>query len=244
MRRPTLVLALAALLLAGCGAGAAPGGSGDSAPSGGAAPPATSRPRSGLDSHLVAGLGDSITAGSPLWDPDPAFRAQIAAGRTATPRSQWGYWYERAHPGVRVRNCGIFGQRTDQLEVRLAGCDAGARTVVIQGGINDIAQGRPVADAARSLDQIVAKVHGSGRHAALVEVLPWNNGYPSAAPQIDALNARIRAIGRARGVPVFPWYGALADPAKPGRMRAALTIDGDHPSVAGYRRLAALVHLG
>jgi lysophospholipase L1-like esterase len=33
----------------------------------------------------------------------------------------------------------------------------------------------------------------------------------------------------------------VADPRDPDRMRAALTADGDHPNVAGYRRLGRLV---
>ena len=201
--------------------------------------------RPALDRGLVAALGDSITAGSPLWDPDPAFRAQIAAptGMPPDERSQWGYWFERANPGRRVRNCGVFGERTDEIAARLERCAAGAATLVVQGGINDIAQGRPPADAARELDDMVRSGQAGGRSVALVEVLPWNNGYPAAAPQIDELNRRIGEIGRRRKVPVFGWYAALEDPAARGRMRAPLTIDGDHPSVAGYERLAALVKL-
>ena len=30
---------------------------------------------------------------------------------------------------------------------------------------------------------------------------------------------------------------SLADPAEPGTMEAELTDDGNHPSIAGYRRL-------
>jgi lysophospholipase L1-like esterase len=41
----------------------------------------------------------------------------------------------------------------------------------------------------------------------------------------------------ARGVELLPFHDALEDPAVPGTMRADLTIDGDHPSVAGYRLL-------
>ena len=209
------------------------------------APPAAARPQSGLDPKLVAALGDSITAGSPLWDPEPGFRAQIAAptGMEPDERSQWGYWFERANPGRTVRNCGVFGERTDEIAQRLERCAARARTLVIQGGINDIAQNRPVADAARELEAMVAAGQAGGRKVALVEVLPWNNGYPDAAPRIDELNGLIRAIGERRDAPVFRWYGALEDPGAPGRMRAELTIDGDHPSVAGYKRLAALVKL-
>jgi lysophospholipase L1-like esterase len=38
-------------------------------------------------------------------------------------------------------------------------------------------------------------------------------------------------------VPVLPFHDTLEDPQRPGRMRAELTADGDHPSVAGYRLL-------
>jgi lysophospholipase L1-like esterase len=44
-------------------------------------------------------------------------------------------------------------------------------------------------------------------------------------------------------VPVFPWYGRLEDREHAGRMRADWTIDGDHPTVEGYRRLADSVEL-
>lgn len=238
-----VALALAVVGLAGCGERDAPAPRSEgTAP----APAPAAATRAPLDPKLVAALGDSITAGSPLWDPDPAFRRQIAAptGKAPDPRSQWEYWFERGDPRKRrVRNCGVFGERTDAIAARFEQCAAGAATVVVQGGINDIAQGRPVAEAARSLDDTVRLGQASGRRVALVEVLPWNNGYPAAAPRIDELNRRIRRIGVRRRVPVFRWYGALEDPAAPGRMRADLTIDGDHPSVAGYKRLAALVEL-
>lgn len=74
--------------------------------------------------------------------------------------------------------------------------------------------------------------------------MPWNNGGEPAAGPIRELNAAIGRIGEQEGVPVFAWYDALRDPADPAAMRAELTIDGDHPSVAGYRKLAALVDVG
>lgn len=234
MRR--LVLgAVAALVLAGCGS--------DEPAAAPVTTSAAAAPKAQLDPQLIAGLGDSITAGSPLWDPDPTFRAQIAAGRPSDRRSQWGYWYEQAHPGEKVRNCGVFGERTDEIAARQDRCEKGAGKLVVQGGINDIAQGRPVADAAKDLEAMVVKGKRGGREVALVEVLPWNNGYPGAAPAIDELNGLIRAIGKRQAVPVFRWYGALEDPAAKGRMQADLTVEGDHPTVAGYKRLAALVKL-
>ncbi len=41
----------------------------------------------------VAVVGDSISAGSPLWDPDPAVRARIEA---PDERSQWQWWAAQA----------------------------------------------------------------------------------------------------------------------------------------------------
>ncbi|MDQ3632060.1 MAG: GDSL-type esterase/lipase family protein [Actinomycetota bacterium] len=249
MRRAAAAL-LVGVVLAGCG-----GEREQASTTSRAAPPRASGttaadtsdgPRAALDSKLVAALGDSITAGSPLWDPDPDARARLAAptGMEPDERSQWGYWFERTDPqGRTVRNCGVFGERTDQIALRLERCAAGAASLVLQGGINDIAQGRSVADAGKDLEAMVQAGKAGGRKVALVEVLPWNNGYPDAAPRVDELNALIRAVGRREAVPVLGWFGALEDPAARGRMRAELTIDGDHPSVAGYKRLAGLVKL-
>jgi lysophospholipase L1-like esterase len=76
-----------------------------------------------------------------------------------------------------------------------------------------------------------------GLRLALVDVLPWNNGYPHAEPPIRDLNALIRQIGEQEGVVVLPFHATLEDAERPGRMREEWTDDGDHPSVEGYRRL-------
>ncbi len=199
----------------------------------------TPRPASG--DVLVAALGDSITAGSPLYDPDPAVREQI--GSSLDVRSQYEHWYSASHPRYRFRNCGIFGQRTDEIARRLDACAKGARVLVVQGGINDIAQGRDVADAARDITTMIRAGKRLGLQVATVQVLPWNNGPPEAATLIRRLNALIAAAAKAEGVPLFRWYAALDDPAAPGRMRAGLTDDGNHPSVEGYKRLAATMTL-
>src|SRR4051812_11641714 len=66
---------------------------------------------------VVAALGDSIVAGSPAWDPDPGVRATLGTG--ADRRSQFEYWARRADPRLSFRNCGVFGERTDQIAGRL-----------------------------------------------------------------------------------------------------------------------------
>lgn len=189
----------------------------------------------------MAALGDSITAGNPGYDPSPRARAVLGFGHD--PRSQYEYWAHRDEPRLRFRNCGVYGQPTLQIATRLPSCARGADVLIVQGGINDIAQGRPLAVAAANLQAMVHAGRRRGLRTALVEVLPWNNGYPGAAAPVRTLNRAIHVIGRQEGVPVLPWYGALEDPKRPGRMRRDLTIDGNHPSVAGYRRLGRLVRI-
>ncbi|MGH2997655.1 MAG: SGNH/GDSL hydrolase family protein, partial [Gaiellaceae bacterium] len=175
----------------------------------------------------MAALGDSITAGSPYWDPEPRLRAEI--GAALDEQSQWGYWAERGDSRLEIRNCGVYGQRTDEIAARLECSAAGAEVLVVQGGINDIAQRHPTERAAANLHELVRRGRELGLRVALADVLPWNNGYPLAAGPIDDLNGRIAAIARAEGVPLLPFHDALVDPDRPGRMRDDWTSDGDHP---------------
>jgi acyl-CoA thioesterase-1 len=187
---------------------------------------------------LVAALGDSITAGTPYWDPNPEIRATI--GAELDERHQWGYWAERAHPGLRVRNHGVNGERTDQIAARLDEALDGADLLIVQGGINDIAQGRPIEPALANLSQMVARGRAAGVPVAIVNLLPWNNGFPANDPQIRALNAGIAAFAAAEGLTLLDFFSTLEDPARPGTMRDEWTSEGDHPSLEGYRRLGEL----
>lgn len=186
-------------------------------------------------STLVAALGDSITAGSPGYDPDPRRRDNLGFG--ADEKSQWEYWAQKQQPELRFRNCGVYGERTDQIAKRLEECAKGAQALVVQGGINDIAQGRSLERAADNLRRMIARGKEFGLPVAIAELLPWNNGYPPADPKIRRLNELIHALARDEHVPVLPFYETLEDPARPGRMKEEWTSDGDHPSVEGYRLL-------
>ena len=76
-----------------------------------------------------------------------------------------------------------------------------------------------------------------GLRVVIVDVLPWNNGWPDAEPKIRRLNALIAGLARDEGILLLPFHDTLEDPDCRGRMRAEWTSDGDHPSVEGYRRL-------
>ena len=190
------------------------------------------RPRAALT--VVVCLGDSITAGSPLWDPDPVVRERIDA---PDERSQWEWWAARRHPGLELRNHGVYGERTDEIAARLDSAVRGASSLVVQGGINDVVQGRPVEEAARNLAGMVERGRRVGLRVALADVLPWSNGDARAANAIVRLNTLIRAVADGLGVPLLTFHDTLVDPAQPQRMRDDWTDDGDHPSVEGHRML-------
>jgi lysophospholipase L1-like esterase len=183
---------------------------------------------------IVACLGDSITAGSPLWDPDPVVRARIGE---PDERSQWQWWAAHAAPELDFRNHGVYGERTDQIAARLDGAVEGAALLIVQGGINDVVQGRPVEDAARNLAGMIERGRALGVQVAVADVLPWNNGDARAAEDITRLNQLVRALADGLGVPLLPFHDTLADPQQPHRMRDEWTDDGDHPSVEGHRLL-------
>ena len=174
-----------------------------------------------MDQIRVAAIGDSITAGSP-WDDDPAIGWPAAAAA--------------ADPRLRFNVRAVYGKRTDEIAAWLDEAAAGAEALVVQGGINDIAQGRPVADAVANLRAMVERGRELGLRVAVANVLPWNNGWPDAEAPIRELNAAIEQLG----VPVLRFHETLEDPERPGRMREEWTVEGDHPSVAGYTRLGEL----
>jgi lysophospholipase L1-like esterase len=171
---------------------------------------------------LVAALGDSITEGS------PGLRG-------------WDVW--AAADGSRwvFRNCGIYGQRTDEIAARLDDCAVCADVLIVQGGINDIAQGRNVDAAAATLRSMVRRGKELGLRVLLADVLPWNNGWPDAEPKIRRLNGLVAGIAHDEGVPLLTFHDTLEDAGRPGRMREEWTFEGDHPNEDGYRRLAGVV---
>jgi lysophospholipase L1-like esterase len=190
---------------------------------------------------VVAALGDSITAGSPRWDPDPALRAQI--GPRLDRRSEYGFWAERELPDTAVRNCGVPGERTEEIAGRLGTCARGADVLIVQGGLNDLAQGASPEEIVSNLRAMVRRGRELGLRVAVAELLPWNGGWPRAAGEIRRLNRLIGRIATQEGAAVLPWYRTLEDPARPGRMPEHLTADGAHPSVLGYRRLGESLEL-
>ena len=109
--------------------------------------------------------------------------------------------------------------------------------LVVQGGINDVVQRRPLEEAAGNIEAMLERGRSAGVGLAVADVLPWNNGDERTAADIERLNALIRQFDAT----LLPFHDTLADPAETTSMRDGLTDDGDHPSVEGHRLLGELV---
>src|SRR5436190_2149648 len=108
-------------------------------------------------------LGNTLMrAMNNTWDHFQDNRVQWLLGtgtraRRGDPEGQWEHWAARRFPDLAFRNFGIWGQRTDEIAERFDEAVDGADVLVVQGGINDIAQGRDLGAAARDLRALVER---------------------------------------------------------------------------------------
>ncbi len=103
---------------------------------------------------VVAVAGDSISAGSPLWDAVPAVRERIPA---PDERSQWQWWASRADARLEFRTTAVYGEANGDELLGMHVVRDGADVLVVQGGINDVVQRRPLEEAARNLEAMLER---------------------------------------------------------------------------------------
>jgi len=186
---------------------------------------------------ILVALGDSITAGTPLWDPDPHVRVKI--GDRLDERSSWVYWAASMQSGVEFRNHGVNLEKAEQVAARLEAAVIGADALVVQSGVNDLVRGGTLEGAERDLRWMVRRADELGLRVSITELIP-NNNFPELDKLIRELNRRIHALAANEGIPVLPFYRTLEDRERPGRIRPDWTNDGNQPSVEGHRRLGEL----
>jgi lysophospholipase L1-like esterase len=207
----------------------------------------------------VAVLGDSITDGygvkpntNSRWPDFLAERLQASA----TTR------------GIGVLNLGIGGNRVLQdglgpnaaarFERDVLG-RSGVRYVIILVGVNDLGgltRDAPVSAAAHEVlvaqmitasSQIVRRARERGIRVIGGTIMPYGGSayyHPDEANEADrqAVNAWLRKPGNVDAVIDFD--RAMRDPARPHLLRKEYDSgDGLHPSIAGYRAMAAAVPL-
>ncbi len=146
----------------------------------------------------------------------------------------------------------VFGAPAPARLARDVLTQAGARSVILLEGINDIgAFSARASDLIQADQQIVAQAHAAGLEVYGATLPPFGGsngqyggdyGTPAGERQRQELNDWIRTSGEFDAV--FDFDRALRDPQQKDRMRPVYD-SGDHlhPGDAGYRKMAETVRL-
>ena len=128
-----------------------------------------------------------------------ATRSRPARRGTTIRAIGWPAAAAEADPRLRFTVRAVYGKRTDEIAAWLDEAAAGAEVLVVQGGINDIAQGRAVADAAENLRTMIrawAGARPAGRRRErppLEQRLAARRGFHPPAERADRGDGRAGA---------------------------------------------------
>ena len=183
----------------------------------------------------IVAMGDSTTAGT------PAFLSPLEAppdGR-GDETSQYAYWLTLAHPEWEVLNRGVNGERSDQIRARFDRDVVAARpaVVILIAGVNDVYQGRAVAEVTEHLRWMFDRARMAGIRVVAGTILPYNTATPEQNAKMHGINAWIRhqADGES-GIACADTRTAVSAPEWPDTLSES--NDRLHPSPAGYRAIA------
>jgi lysophospholipase L1-like esterase len=184
---------------------------------------------------VVVAIGDSTTAGT------PAFRSPLEAppDGAGNVESQYAYWLSRSHPGWRVLNRGVNGERSDQIRARFERDALRARpaVIVVVAGVNDVYQGCDAAHVERELEAMYDAARTAHVPVVAGTIIPFDTATSDQNARMRAVNDWIRAYAAAHSDVVFcDTRAAVAQPGNPDRLVSS--ADNLHPSPDGYRLMA------
>jgi lysophospholipase L1-like esterase len=169
----------------------------------------------------VVFTGDSITSN---WD------ASWAGQQTTFAQNRWV-------------DLGVVGITSSQIASLFEAdvLDLEPKAAHIVAGTNDVYPGWQLSDTTNNIEAMVKKA--KARHIAVVlgTIPPWGPGTlpqradpsPQRFQRIDQLNQWIIQFGAQQGIQVVDYHSLLAA-ANGEQYIPALTVDGVHPSPAGY----------
>ena len=180
-------------------------------------------------------LGDSTTAGTPLFKSP----VETPPNGEGDERSQFAYWIRQEHPDWRILNCGVNGERTDQIAARFDR-DVLAHQpdlLVLIAGVNDVYQGHGSDDVTRNLQAMYERARAAGITVVAGSIVPFNTATDQQNQRMRSVNDWIRRVAkREDGITYVDTRAAAAAPDHPDRL--AGSPDGLHPDVDGYRKMA------
>ena len=146
---------------------------------------------------------------------------------------------------------GISGQTTPQMLLRFRPdvIDLKPAVVVILAGINDIAQNTGPMTLEQTFGNLVSMTElarANKINVVLCSVLPafdfpWRPGL-QPAEKVMKLNAMLKDYAAKNNIVYVDYFSAMADERK--GLQSALTYDGVHPTLAGYKVMEPLVEKG
>jgi len=163
----------------------------------------------------------------------------------------WGRSWKASFGDKPYVDRGISGQTSPQMVVRFHQdvVDLHPAVVVILAGTNDIAEKTGPMTQEATLDDFRAMAEMARANGIKVVVgsippaddFPWNKGL-EPAPKIKAMNERLQAWCKSEGVVWVDYYSALTD--EKGAMKPGLSLDGVHPTPAGFAIMTPLAEAG
>lgn len=187
---------------------------------------------------LIVALGDSTTAGTPLF----LSPLEVPADGEGDERSQFAYWLTQRRPDWRVLNRGVNGERSDQIAARFDRDVLALRpdAVIIIAGVNDVYQGRPASQVTSVLRDLYDRADRASIPVVAGSIVPYNTASPEACAAMREINRWIQDEAARRTNLTFADTRAAAAAAdNPDRL--AGSPDGLHPDVDGYRRMAEVL---
>jgi lysophospholipase L1-like esterase len=169
----------------------------------------------------VVFIGDSITSG---W-------AASWSGQQATfTQNNW-------------LDVGVVGLTSSQVAARFDAyvIDLQPQAVHILAGTNDVYPGWQLSDTSNNLQSMVKKAKAHNIAVVIGTIPPWGPGAlpekadpsPQRFQRIDQLNQWIAQFAAAQGIQMVD-YHLLLEAANGENYIPSLTVDGVHPSAAGY----------
>ncbi|NDW10822.1 GDSL-type esterase/lipase family protein [Dysgonomonas sp. 520] len=144
---------------------------------------------------------------------------------------------------------GISGQTTSQFLLRFRNdvVNLNPEIVVINGGINDIAENAGSYDHHFTLNNIKSMADiavANGIKVILTSTLPaarihWRTTVSNTPEKVAALNMDIRAFAKDNNMDYVDYYSAMVDAN--GGMKPEYTTDGVHVTGEGYKMMERLI---
>jgi lysophospholipase L1-like esterase len=138
---------------------------------------------------------------------------------------------------------GVVGLTSGQIAALFTAyaVDFEPQAVHIVVGTNDVYPGWQLSETTKNIESMVEKAKKHNMAVVIGTIPPWGPGYtaehadpsPQRFQRIDQLNQWIAQYAAAQGIQLVDYHSLLAA-ANGENYIPALTVDGVHPSAAGY----------